>query len=119
MAILLIAMKINRTLTLSKAQVDALDPNNRSRHLSEVVLKTILDPNRLVNALSTRLSAMAPQSHAYTIKTSVTLPDRVSQGLDELVTRSGLPIEHIVRLCIEAEVAVQQEPATSKADTLR
>lgn len=118
--------KVTRHVSLSARQVEMLGPENRSKAISLSIAKAIVDPNRLLAALAWRLSGAESPDSDFSLKTSMSLPVAVSNGLDLLATHCGLPVEHVMRLCLDAEypeakpeIAHPQVDMTSKSSASR
>lgn len=76
---------------------------NRSSSLEKAVNLAYKDCGRLVRALEKRLSSdKNEEKDTQTRRVGVTLPPRTIEQLNELEERTKLPVEHVMRLAMEA-----------------
>jgi len=99
--------KLIKQYRLPKALLDDFErlPMNRSAAMSKAVLLADKDPSRLEAAAMRRAQhLLKPQSDSTSVKVSVTVDPKVVEALERLRILTRLPIEHVLKLAMEAYI---------------
>lgn len=104
----------NKHYTLSSGLVELFDslPTTRSASMRAAVSEAFKDDQVLVTALVKRL--ISPRDQTPTTKVSVSWDEESEEKLNKLAERANLPVEHVLRLSMEAYISRRKASQSHK-----